>query len=76
LFFPCAGRRHDSTGAVGLVTSYGYYWSRTPYPYAGYAYSLYFGSSDVYPNYANYRYNGFTVRCLTEFGFTVRCLTE
>ncbi|GHS99036.1 hypothetical protein FACS189421_08740 [Bacteroidia bacterium] len=64
LFFPAAGNRSTSNGALYYVGLAGHYWSSTP---AGTgAYSLAIGSGRVYPSYINLRGNGFSVRCISE----------
>jgi len=65
IFLPLAGYRwNDRTSRVG---SYGYYWSSTQCPdYSYRAYDLYFfGSGNFYRSYSD-RYNGYSVRPVTE----------
>lgn len=65
LFLPAAGLRHYNSGELAYTSSYGYYWSLSPYyggsNYAGY---LYFSSSYVYPLGSSLRAYGFSVRCV------------
>jgi hypothetical protein len=63
-FWPAAGTRFYSYGALYSVGSSGYYWSASPN--SGYGYSLYFDSGDVIPANDNYRALGFSVRCVQE----------
>ena len=51
------------SGALNDAGSYGYYWSSSVYS-SNSAYSLYFGSSRVYPQSRSDRYNGNSVRCV------------
>jgi uncharacterized protein (TIGR02145 family) len=64
LFFPAAGYRYFSIGALYYVGFNGYYWSSTTAG-AG-AYYLGIDSGRVYPSRINYRGNGFSVRCISE----------
>ncbi len=50
-------------GSVRYQGTYGYFWSSTYNAYI-YMYHLGVGSSDVYPQSPNYRYSGFSVRCV------------
>ena len=64
IFLPAAGYRYDTS--LYNVGSNGYYWSsslNTDNPY--YAWNVYFYSSNVY-RYINNRFNGFSVRPITE----------
>jgi len=63
-FWPAAGYRYSSGGALYYVGSYGYYWSASPY--SSYGYSLYFGSNYVNPSNSSNRAYGFAVRCVQE----------
>ncbi len=63
-FLPAAGYRNSSSGAVGLTSSYGYYWSSTPNN-STYGYYLYFYSSYVHPAYTSRYAFGFPVRCVS-----------
>jgi uncharacterized protein (TIGR02145 family) len=67
LFLPAAGLRSNSSGELANTSSYGYYWSSSPYyggnNYAGY---LTFSSGGVSPLYNNSRANGFSVRCVRD----------
>ncbi len=60
---PAAGYRYYNK-SVTNVGSCGYYWSSSPNEsYSNYARSLYFNSSNIYPqDYYNRSY-GFSVRC-------------
>ncbi len=62
-FWPAAGYRTPSSGALGDVGSFGSYWSASPFYYG---YHLYFTSSYVYPSGYNTRAYGFAVRCVRE----------
>ena len=64
IYFPAAGYRSSSSGALGSVGSYGYYWSATPYS-ASNGHFLFFGSGRWNWNY-NYRAYGFSVRPVAE----------
>jgi uncharacterized protein (TIGR02145 family) len=59
VFFPASGRYNGTT--LDSRGTGGYYWSASFYD-STYAYSLYFGSSYVYPQGNYYRRYGFTVR--------------
>ena len=67
LFLPAAGLRYNISGELAYTSSYGCYWSSSPY-YGGnyYAGNLYFNSGYVNPLYNNYRANGFSVRCVRD----------
>ena len=64
LFLPAAGLRNLS-GGLAYTSSYGYYWSSSPY-YGGNngAGNLYFYSGFVSPLLSSNRANGFSVRCV------------
>ncbi len=64
IYFPAAGYRNNSSGALCNVGSYGYYWSSSP-SNTGYGHSLYF-----YSSFWNWNYNG------RAFGFPVRPVAE
>jgi hypothetical protein len=64
VIFPAAGLRYD--GQLGAVGRYGIYWSSSVDGASG-AYSLYFYSGLVNPDYLDYRTYGFPVRCVQEF---------
>jgi uncharacterized protein (TIGR02145 family) len=64
LFFPAAGYRNYSTGALGNVGLYGHYWSSTPG--ATGAFNLTINSGRVYPAFIYSRGYGFSVRCVSE----------
>ena len=59
--FPYAGYVYDSS--LRNVGSFGRYWSRTA-DSANAAYDLYFYSSYVGPVNNNYRFNGYSIRCV------------
>lgn len=59
--FPMSGYRRSSDGSLDSVGSYGYVWLSSAYSQS-YAYSLYFGSSDVNPQSYSRRAIGFSVR--------------
>ncbi len=59
--FPYAG--YVNSGSLNDVGSGGHYWSSTAYG-SNRAYDLYFSSNTVDTDY-NYRYFGFSVRCIT-----------
>lgn len=67
LILPAAGLRSYNSGELAATSSYGYYWSSSPYyggnSYAGY---LYFYSGNVYPLSSSYRALGFSVRCVRD----------
>jgi hypothetical protein len=64
IYFPAAGYRYRSSGSLGLVGSYGFYWSATPFSAnLGRYLDVYSGNWDW--NYA-YRANGFSVRPVAE----------
>ena len=52
--------------SVNGAGSYGYYWSSTWYNNTS-AYRLYFRSGSVDPQYSNYEYYGFAVRCVKNY---------
>ena len=65
LFLPAAGLRYSNSDELGSTSSYGYYWSSSPY-YGGYNFAgyLYFYSGNVYLLFTNGRAYGFSVRCV------------
>ncbi len=63
IFLPAAGYRYGSS--LFSAGSYGDYWSSTPSSYTGYAYYLYFGSSNFGWDDSD-RYYGLSVRPVTE----------
>ena len=67
LFLPAAGLRIYYGGELAYTSSYGCYWSSSPY-YGGNsnAGNLAFGSGYVYPLNSNYRAYGFSVRCVRD----------
>ncbi len=64
LFFPAAGFRYFSSGALSNVGSYGFYWSATPSS-ASFGRGLFFDSSYWYWHYFN-RAFGLSVRPVAE----------
>ena len=67
LFLPAAGLRYSNSGELASTSSYGYYWSSSPY-YGGDngAGTLGFYSGYVNPLSYNGRALGFSVRCVRE----------
>ena len=67
LFLPAAGLRYSNSGELASTSSYGYYWSSSPY-YGGDngAGTLGFYSGVVNPLYYYSRANGFSVRCVRD----------
>ena len=67
LFLPAAGLRYNNSGELADSSSYGYYWSSSPY-YGGYGYAggLNFGSGYVNPLNNSDRAYGFSVRCVQD----------
>lgn len=65
LFLPAAGLRYNISGELANTSSYGYYWSSSPY-YGGSrsAGSFTFSSGTVNPLGNNNRAYGFSVRCV------------
>ena len=67
LFLPAAGLRFSISGELASTSSFGYYWSSSPYyggnNYAGY---LNFSSGGVSPLNSNSRAYGFSVRCVRD----------
>ncbi len=63
-FYPAAGCRYASSGALYNVGSYGYYWSASPNGSNGSNLSFY--SYHVYPSSIHNRAYGFAVRCVQE----------
>ena len=61
IFLPASGYRDRTSGGLGSVGSYGYFWSSAVYS-AAYAYSLGFYSGGVNPLGYDYRAYGFAVR--------------
>lgn len=65
IFLPVAGVRSDA--GLGRGGSYGCYWSSMLYQeFPGYAYYLNFYNNYIYPNFKTDRYNGHSVRPVTE----------
>ena len=50
----------------GVKNGYGYFWSSTPYAYAG-SYGLHLSSTNVNPKHGGGKPNGFTLRCVAQF---------
>ena len=66
-FYPASGYRNNSSGALSLVSTNGYYWCSSPgYGGSAFAGGLYFSSSIVGPLHGSFRANGFGVRCAQE----------
>ena len=67
LFLPAAGLRGNNSGELAYTSSYGYYWSSSPY-YGGYSNAGYlaFDSGNVSPLHSNNRALGFSVRCVRD----------
>ena len=64
IFLPAAGYRIGSS--LGFDGYDGYYWSSTPHDYDFYAYYLRFRDIGEYVSYDGSRYDGLTVRPITE----------
>jgi uncharacterized protein (TIGR02145 family) len=65
LFLPAAGLRNFNSGDLAYASSYGYFWSSSPYYGGNYnAGYLYFTSGYVYPLNYYFRAYGFSVRCV------------
>ncbi len=62
LYFHPSG--YVSSGSLRYAGDSGYYWSSTANSSTSNAYLLYFASDYVYPSTYDYRYYGFSVRCL------------
>ena len=60
-FHPSGNVYSGSLWGAGIV---GIYWSSTAHSSTSYAYYLFFNSGGVNPSYYDYRYHGFSVRCL------------
>ncbi len=65
IFFPAAGYRSNSSGALGNVATSGYYWAAVPSSATGGRY-LGFGSSSVSPLSGSSRAGGYCVRPVQE----------
>ncbi|WP_426478040.1 hypothetical protein ACP3T3_00735 [Chryseobacterium sp. CBSDS_008] len=63
-FFPTAGNRNNTTGALNNRAYNGNYWSSTEN--STNAYNLNFNSGAINPANNNNRTNGFSVRCIAE----------
>jgi uncharacterized protein (TIGR02145 family) len=61
LKLPLAGDRYRASGFLSHQGPYAYYWASTPN--GTNAYSLFFNSTDLYPQYGSNRADGFSVRC-------------
>jgi hypothetical protein len=67
VFLPASGYRHDSSGALYNIGTYGYYWSST-YISTCYSYRLTFNSGDVDAGSGNVsKAFGRSVRCAAEY---------
>jgi uncharacterized protein (TIGR02145 family) len=64
LFFPAAGLRYISSGTLGNVGLYGFYWSNNAG--ATGAFRLDFNAGQVFSAHLNYRGDGLSVRCVSE----------
>ena len=65
IFFPASGGRFNSSGALGDVGSFGYYWSATPSS-ATNGFYLNFYSSYVNPSFGSNRSYGLVARCVSQ----------
>ncbi|MDE7356509.1 MAG: hypothetical protein K2N21_07085 [Rikenellaceae bacterium] len=67
LEFPAVGGRDaDSSGTLSYAGTYGVYWSSVTYASnTNYAYSLWFGSSNLYVDWSS-KQCGFSVRCVRQ----------
>ena len=66
-WWPAAGRRSDTSGALGAVGLFGYCWSSSRYSSAYTSYHLYFlYSGSVTPSNSGPRSLGYSVRCVQE----------
>ena len=66
-FYPASGYRYYSSGALLVVSTYGFYWCSSPYSSGSTgAGILYFDSGGVNPLNGSYRASGFGVRCAQE----------
>ena len=65
IFFPAAGYRNGSNGAMYNVGTYGFVWSAVPDDAFG-GWGLFFGSGGVYPQSYSPRADGFSVRPVQE----------
>ena len=61
-----SGDLYWGNGTIGNRGTHGYFWSSTPYSYAG-SLSLYFNSTNVNPSYGYYKPLGFPLRCVARF---------
>ncbi|MBQ9016693.1 InlB B-repeat-containing protein, partial [Candidatus Saccharibacteria bacterium] len=68
--FSYSGRWDGTNTGASSLGSVGYYWSSSVH-YALFGYSLYFGSSIVYPQYHDYKYLGYAVRCIAQNSYTI-----
>ncbi len=65
LYFVRSGYVYPNGPGLSIAGLRGYYWSSTPNPSsANYAYYLIFTNTNVTPSDYNYRYLGFSLRCL------------
>jgi len=65
LKMPKAGYRHHNGSEIYNAGSDGYYWSSTSYN-ASSSYGLNFNSSNINPQYYNYRARGYSIRCFND----------
>ncbi|MCD7968835.1 MAG: fibrobacter succinogenes major paralogous domain-containing protein [Alistipes sp.] len=66
-YYPAAGYRVRDTGVMDYSSMYGYYWSAShAASHTERVSNLYINSGGVYPATADYRANGFSVRCVAE----------
>jgi hypothetical protein len=63
-YYPAAGYRHGSSGALFNTGSSGSNWSASPYSY--YGYNLGFNDGHLYPSGYSHRSYGLSVRCVKE----------
>ena len=67
IYYPFSGYRSSGNGALGHVSSCGYYWSCSHVPnFSSTAYSFYFFDCEVNPFQSYYRSAGLLVRCCKE----------
>ena len=66
IFLPASGSLNGQSKAKNGKGNYGYYWSSTPYYYDDDAYILYFSIGVESVNWVSDRFDGLTVRPITE----------
>ena len=66
LFLPAAGLRFSNSGELASTSSFGYYWSSSPYYGGSSAGNLYFSSGTVFPQCSDNSTLGFSVRCVRD----------